>query len=60
MADVNEQMDEMLGSSYSDDTTTKMPLGFDKVQRKLRAVDYVLKTEVMDKSLLTKKMLMKR
>ena len=39
MANVNEQMDEMLGSSYIDDTTTKMPLGFEKVQRKLRAED---------------------
>jgi hypothetical protein len=39
MANVNEQMDEMLGSSYIDDTTTKMPSGFEKVQRKLRAED---------------------
>jgi len=39
MADVNEQMDDMLGSSYADDTTTKMPSGFEKVQRKLRAAD---------------------
>ena len=39
MADVNEQMDDMLGSSYADDTTTKMPSGFEKVQRRLRAED---------------------
>ena len=39
MADVNEQMDDMLGSSYADDTTTKMPSGFEKVQRRLRAAD---------------------
>lgn len=39
MADVNEQMDDMLGSSYVDDTTTKMPSGFEKVQRRLRAAD---------------------
>ena len=39
MASLNEQMDDMLGSSYADDTTTKMPSGFEKVQRKLRAAD---------------------
>ena len=39
MASVNEQMDDMLGSSYVDDTTTKMPSGFEKVQRRLRASD---------------------
>ena len=39
MANVNEQMDEMLGSSYSDDTTSKMPSGFEKLQRRLRAED---------------------
>lgn len=39
MADLNEQMDNMLGRSYVDDTTTKMPSGFEKVQRRLRASD---------------------
>ena len=39
MGSVNEQMDDMLGSSYVDDTTTKMPSGFEKVQRRLRASD---------------------
>ena len=41
MADVNEQMDAMLGSSYSEDTTTSMPSGFEKMQRRLREADKI-------------------
>ena len=39
MADVNEQMDAMLGSSYVDDTNAPMPSAFEKMQRRLDTSD---------------------
>ena len=39
MASLNEQMDDMLGSSYSEDTTTPKPNFYEKTQRKLDLED---------------------
>ena len=39
MADVNEQMDAMLGSSFSEDPTTPKPNFYEKMQRKLDLED---------------------
>ena len=39
MADLNEQMDAMLGSSYVDDTNAPMPSAFEKMQRRLDTSD---------------------